>query len=170
MMKSANKIVFTALAAATTALSACVLHLPLPMPSGYCHPADALIFLFCAVLPEYAPVASALGFILADLFMGAAVYLPATAVLKWVMAYIAARFLRLNSLSIWRNGASLALAESITVAGYFLYESLVFGLSMAAASLPGNLCQAGIGVVLGVFLLPTGRRLAHFMTHARHDI
>ena len=48
---------------------------------------------------------------------------------------------------------SFLLAEAVMVLGYFGYKALILGKGLsAAASIPNNLVQAAIGIVLSVLL------------------
>jgi len=54
---------------------------------------------------------------------------------------------------------AVAIGGAIMPAGYFLYESILFGPALAAASVPFNLIQYAGGVALGLFLIQAIARI-----------
>lgn len=99
-------------------------------------------------------LAAAVGAALSDLASGYAVYIPATLVIKALMAVVAVLLRRaLSSAGLPRRlskiGAAVC-AELVMTAGYYLYESLaVLGSFQAAlANIPFNLMQALFAVIL----------------------
>lgn len=152
LRKMVMAAVMTALVAVATAV------IPIPLPTGYGHPGDALVLLAGWLLgPLWGAVAAGLGSALADLFLGYVAYAPATFVVKALTAAVCglltaalAGKIKFRPLSLVIGGV---LGEAVMVGGYFLYESVVLGLgAAAAASLPGNLMQGAVGLVLFVLL------------------
>lgn len=123
----------------------------IPAPTGYVNLGDCAVLLGAWVLgPVWGGGAAALGSTLADVLGGWAVYAPSTFVIKFLMAAAAAYILRAVK---GHKGMLLGAvaAESIMVAGYFLYESLVLALGAGAvASVPFNLTQGLVNVAAGV--------------------
>ncbi len=58
-----------------------------------------------------------------------------------------------------RNPLVYALAEVVMIGGYFIFESFVNGVALAAGSLFPNFIQGCFGVVIGVVLSPIVRRV-----------
>ena len=120
-----------------------ILHIPIGTAGGYVHIGDAFIFLAAALLPTpWALAAAVLGGCLADLLTGAAIWIPATAVVK---ALIALPFsCRGDRLLTRRNLLAALVSMPISCGGYYLAEVLMFG-SWAAplASIPVSLIQYG---------------------------
>ncbi len=144
--------VMTALVTVATAV------IPIPLPTGYGHPGDALVLLAGWMLgPLWGAAAAGLGSALADMFLGYVAYAPATFVVKALTAAVCglltaalAGKIKFRPVSLIISGL---LGELVMVGGYFLYESLVLALgAAAAASLPGNLAQGAVGLVLFVLL------------------
>lgn len=80
-----NMVLAALFAAAITVTTAYILHIPIPMTSGYVHVGDALIYLAASVLPlPWAMAAGAVGGALADLLTAPA-WAPATFVIKAVI-------------------------------------------------------------------------------------
>lgn len=154
-MKKQNllKIVMSALFCALTFAATWV---AIPVVIGNVNAGDGVLLL-CAYLlgGPWAAVAAAVGAALADLTMGYAVYAPATLVIKALMVLVALGVYRLLGRTrlpsrIGRLLASVA-AECVMVLGYFAYEALALQLGLgASASIPFNLVQGGVAVVLAM--------------------
>ena len=95
---------------------------------------------------------------MADLITGYAIYVPATFVIKGLMAVV--MVLMANAVakkfpSKKMAGFALAAvaAELVMSVGYFLYAWIIYGGAAALSSIPGNLIQGGFGVVCGLIML-----------------
>ena len=153
-------------AAVFTALTAVGTMIAVPLPFGYFNLGD--VFLLAAAWclgPIYGTVAAGLGSALADLFLGYTVYAPATLFIKSAVA-ISAYFLhrvfrsvfRRSAADFWTRILAAILAETLMIAGYFFFESVLLGYGFGAtASLLGNGLQALCGA-LGGALLTTALR------------
>ena len=86
---SVKKLTFTGLMAALICVLTMFPHIPNPAGSGYIHLGDGMILLAAMVVGPLAIPAAAIGSALADLFSGYALYAPATAVIKGLVALIA---------------------------------------------------------------------------------
>lgn len=128
--------------------------LQVPLPFGYFNLGDCFILLSAVIIGgAYAVVASALGAALADVLSGYVVYAPATAIIKslMVLAMLAVLQLCRNRSKKTQNILSCVgavVAELIMICGYFIYDTLVYGLAGAAASLLGNILQGSAAVVI----------------------
>lgn len=127
----------------------------IPSPTGYVNLGDCMILLGALALgPIYGAVAGGVGSALADLLSGWAAFAPGTFVIKGGVAVIAASLCGLRHRSERRSAFVLqvifcAIAEMWMVLGYFIYEALVLGYGWSAGeSVPGNLMQGLVGVVL----------------------
>ena len=158
-------MIVAALYAALIFLGIYIIHIPIP--NGYLHFGDGLIYAAASLLSlPYAIAASAIGGALADLLAGFAVYAPITAVVKALMALVVGllvrgnRFLaRLSGGEGTRGGFPMLilaafLAGAVNVAGYFVAECFLYGAAGAAASLGGNAIQSAAGVVIYLLLVP----------------
>ncbi len=149
MNKQIKKLVISALFAALSCIMTMVIQIP--APTGYVNLGDCAVLLGAWVLgPVWGGAAAGLGTMLADILNGWAAYAPATFVIKFTMAAVAALILRAMRK---RRGMFLGAvaAELLMAGGYFLYESLVLGVGPAAlASVPANLVQGAVGVAAGV--------------------
>ena len=104
--------------------------------------------------------AAAIGSGLADILGGYMVYALPTMAIKALVALIAWK--------IWKEGAWLRavvafiLAEAAMVAGYFAFESVMYGAAAAWAAVGANCIQGIAGVALGMVchaLYPRLKRL-----------
>ena len=83
-----------------------------------------------------------------------ALYAPATFVIKGCMALVFAYLCRSVRPRGWFVFVA-ALAESVMIGGYFLYECLLYTPAVALANIPGNLAQGVFGLVLSSIIVIT---------------
>ena len=104
--------------------------------------------------PLYGGVAAGFGSGLADVISGYMSYAPGTLVVKGCAAVVAALIFRAcRKKSFGFALLSAICGEIIMVLGYFVFENFVLGYGMAAAGeIPGNACQAAVGVAGGLAL------------------
>ncbi len=149
--------------AAVFAALCCVatLAIAIPLPFGYVNAGDVFVLLagFC-LGPLYGGIAAGLGSALSDIFLGYAIYAPATAVIKCGVAMVAALLYRALSgfsfaqrIKILLRALSCLIGELVMVLGYFLYECLMYGLPGALTTLSGNSLQGVFGTVAGLALV-----------------
>lgn len=153
-VSSSKQLAFTALFAALCAVSTVIITIPLP--NGYFNTGD--VFVLCSgwfLGPLYGPLAAAVGSALADIWCGFALYAPATFIIKGIDAFVAYTVWRFIKNYIQKEGLdflprvlSALLGELIMIAGYFLFEFVLYGLSGGIASLLGNALQAVCCAVL----------------------
>lgn len=154
------RLCFAAMFAALIFAATRVIQVPSPS-GGYMHLGDCFILIGAWVLgPVYGFAASTIGSALADATSGFAVYVPATIIIKGIMASLAALIMRafvkkapkLRAVGFFVSGL---VSEVFIVIGYFLYETLFLGFNFAAA-LEGvfrTSVQGAFGVVLGMVLI-----------------
>ena len=113
------------------------------------------IFILCAawILGPYGAISAGIGACLADLLSGFAIYAPATFIIKVVMAlacyYLFVVFEKTIKSQILARTLSAIIAEGIMVLGYFAYESMIYGVTAAVASIPFNLIQGSVCMIIG---------------------
>lgn len=149
MKKQSRKLVLAALFAALSCMMTMIIQIP--APTGYVNLGDCAVLLGAWVLgPLWGGAAAGLGTMLADILNGWASYAPATFVIKFAMAVVAALIFR----AMRKHGGMFlgaVAAELLMTGGYFLYESLILGVGPAAvASIPANLVQGAVGMIAGV--------------------
>ena len=130
-----------------------VVQIPSPM-QGYVNLGDCFVLLSGWLLgPWYGFAAGGIGSMLADLFLGYAHYAPGTLVIKGLVALLAALLYEKLGRSPAARIASGVVGEIVMVLGYFGYASLLLGKGLAAAaSIPGNIFQGAVGLVVGAVL------------------
>ncbi len=151
-----QELVFTSLMTALVFVATYLPHIPIPL--GYAHLGDAVIFLLALLAPRrVALFAACIGSALADLLGGFALWIVPTLVIKFVMAEIVYRIARSSSQIAGRARvitalllSSLWMAAAYTLAGAVLYASL----PAALASTPGLLMEGLVNAILALLLLP----------------
>ena len=165
---NARLLALTGLFAALGCVGTMVLQIPSPT-GGYMNLGDAVVILGAWLLgPVYGAVAGGVGPALADLLSGYAVYVPATLVIKALMALTAALLYR----GLGKRGRTLlpcALAAEVPmVLGYWLFDGALAALSGggalglclvgSAVGIPSNLVQAAFGAAASTLLALVLRR------------
>jgi len=152
---TAHKIVIAALIAALCTVATMIIKVPSPM-GGYVNIGDAVVLIAGWMLsPVYAFLAAAVGSALADVFAGYIVYVPATFLIKGIMALVAFFLVRAvgkrmeNLVSKIISGV---VAEIIMIGGYLVFEGFMYGFASALANVPANSVQGAVSLVLGVLL------------------
>ena len=141
-----RKLVLSAMFAALCCVATMIVQIP--TVAGYTNLGECMCLLAGLVL----------GSGLADLLAGYAHYVPGTFLIKGLVALIAALLLRPllkkgEKIPFWRLAVIELPSEVVMVLGYFGYKALILGKGLsAAASIPNNLVQAAIGIVLSVLL------------------
>ena len=91
-----------------------------PLPVGYVHIGDGIVFLASALLPlPYAMIASAVGVGLADLCAGYAIYIPITVIIRILTVLF---FSRKKPMLSWHNIIALAASIVLCAVGYWAFE------------------------------------------------
>ena len=123
--------------------------IPLPVGDGgaYLNAGDAAVYASAYILgPAGGAIVSGLGSALADVLHGSPIYAPATLVIKALMALICGlllkKFRRLPPF----------VAGLVMPAGYFAYETALYGAEAALVGLWTNGIQYAFGVAAGILL------------------
>ena len=160
-MSSTKKLTLKLCFCAVFAALVCVCtFISIPLPFGYFNLGDFMILLCSWTMgPLYGAIAAAIGAGLADLLMGYTIYVPATVIIKALMAicsYFVFKLLKKlitkPTLDFIPRTVSAIAAETIMVLGYFAYDFFFFYGIGAAASIPGNVLQGVCAVIGGVAL------------------
>lgn len=152
--RSTLRIILTAMFAALICVATMFIRIPTPGTGGYANAGDGLMLTAAFLLPPgCAAIAAGVGSMLSDLLAGYMSYVPGTLVIKGAATLIAALICRRSFRFSRLTGA--ILCELFMVAGYLLYESLLLSYGAGAlASMPANLAQGAVGVVIGMALTP----------------
>lgn len=151
------KLVMSALMAAMTCVATMVIKIPIPATGGYINLGDCIVLLSGIILgPVCGGLAAGLGSALADLLCGYVAFIPATFIIKSLMAVTAALLIKdISHKNIFNVFITGFIAEVIMVAGYFLFEALIMGYGLAAAgAIPGNAIQGIVGISITALLIP----------------
>lgn len=160
-MKDENirRLVISALLAALVCVSTMLL--PVPSPTGgYVNAGDGFVLLAGWLLgPWYGAAAAGIGSALTDLLMGYAAYAPASLLIKGGTALLASLLFRSMRGHHWALAVSGIIGELWMAAGYFLFTALLLGRGLGALlSVPGNLVQGAVGVVVGTTMMHVVRK------------
>ncbi len=126
-----------------------------PLPVGYVHVGDGIVFLAAALLPlPYAMVAAAVGVGLADLCAGYAIYIPVTVLIRIVQVLF---FSRKKPMLCWHNIIALVASILLCAFGYWAFEAVaMYESGMAAlAGVPFNIAQTALGAVIYIVVAKT---------------
>ena len=156
MQMKTKKMVVAALMASLACVATMIIKIPSPL-KGYLNLGDCIV-LVCGwfLSPGYGFAAAGLGSALADLFSGYVVYVPATFVIKGLMALVAFYGFRMlhkkigNLLSGILSGVA---AEIVMVLGYFVFEGFLYGFVPSMVNILPNCVQGVAGIAIGVILL-----------------
>lgn len=171
--KSMDTIRITILSALFAAMIfALTFSIKIPMPSGYIHLGDAMIYISACILPlPFAILSAAIGGAMSDFVGGYALYVLPTLLIK---ALIAAPFhAKSQRILTKRNSVCVVIAGLITVLGYYLSEAVLLAMAgsgatatfgtllaqgstwvAAARNVPENVLQAvGSGILFFVMAL-----------------
>ena len=148
-----RKLVYAALMAALTYVATMVIQIPSPM-QGYVNLGDCCVLLSGWLLgPWWGGAAAGIGSMLTDLLHGYGYYAPGTFIIKGLDALVAALIFNAMGRTNVAAIVSGVVGEIIMVVGYFAYAGLLLGKGIgAAASIPGNLVQAVMGLAIGLIL------------------
>lgn len=156
MKTKTQKIVIAAMLAALTCIATMIIKIPSPL-KGYLNLGDCVVLLSGWLLaPLYGFLAAGLGSGLADLISGYGVYVPATFIIKGVMAiaaYFGFRFLQNKVTNISARIVSGIVAELIMAFGYYVFEGFLYGFGASLVNIPANAVQGVAGLIIGTILV-----------------
>lgn len=156
MVSNTRKIVMSAMFAALICVATMIIKIQIT-PNGYVNFGDGIVMLAGFLLgPLYGFLAAGIGSALADLFAGFVVYMPATFVVKGLMAVVAV-WVAKGLLRVVNKTLAIILAtvlsELVMVLGYYIFEGFIYGFDVALLSMPGNAVQAIAGIISGAIFI-----------------
>ncbi|MBD9242956.1 MAG: ECF transporter S component [Clostridiales bacterium] len=154
MNQKLRNLVYTAMLMALCCVATLVIKIP-TVTGGYLNAGDIVVVLAALLAgPLYGGVAAGFGSGLADVISGYMSYAPGTLVVKGCAAVVAALIFRACRKKNFGFALLSAICgEIIMVLGYFVFEDFILGYGLAAAGeIPGNACQAAVGVAGGLAL------------------
>ena len=173
--KKLRKLILAAFFAALIFLGIYIIKIP--TLNGYIHFGDGLIYVAASLIClPYAIAAAAIGGALSDLLAGYAVYVPATALIKALMALAVGLMMKNNRFvnrlrkrdegrgSLWTAVLAAAAGGFLNVFGYFAAECILYGAAGAVAALGGNAIQSAAGIGIYLLLLPVAAKALQYFT------
>ena len=156
MNTKTKKLVMAALMAALTCVATMIIKIPSPL-KGYMNLGDCIVLVSGWLLsPAYAFLAAGIGSALADVISGYMTYVPATFIIKGLMAVIAFygfEVLHKKAGNLTARMISGITAEIMMVLGYFVFEGFLYGFVPSAVNIPANSVQGIAGLVIGITLM-----------------
>lgn len=153
-MKSlVRTIAYIGIGSALVCAGTMVIQIPVPQTKGYINLGDALVLTIAMLFgAKIGGLAGGIGSALADIILGYTHWAPFTFVIKGIEGIIAGTF-AYKAQKMPLRIFFLILAGLEMVTGYFVTEIFLYGIGPALAELPGNLFQAGGGVLISTVLV-----------------
>lgn len=154
-----KRMILAALFAALCCVATMVIQVP-TLTQGYIHLGDTFV-LMCGFLlgPLYGTLAAGIGSAMADLLTGYFIYIPATFLIKAIVA-LAAYLLNKKIKNIL---VCALIAEIFMILGYYIYSVILTGSIIASLSgIPTNAVQGVVGAILGCILVKPIRNNKYF--------
>lgn len=156
MKNTTQKIVLSSMLAALVCVATMIIKIPSPL-KGYINLGDCIVLLSGWILsPVYGFLAAGIGSALADLFSGYVTYVPATFIIKGLMAIIAYFVFKALQKKIGNLPSRIisgVISEIVMISGYFIFEGFLYGFVPSAVNIPANAVQGAVGLILGVILI-----------------
>ena len=156
MKFNTKKLIISAMFAAMVCVATMVIKFQITL-GGYVNLGDCMVLLAGWMLsPGMAFLAAGIGSAAADAILGYGIYIPATFVIKGLMAAMAGwLFGRLKKVTkpVAARVASALCAEVWMALGYYLFDGILYGFIPALATFYGNALQGVTGLILGVIFV-----------------
>lgn len=162
--RKTKRLALSGMLAALILLATYAIRIPIPGGSGYVHAGDGVLLFSCALLGPSAWIVAGVSSALSDLLAGYAVYALPTFLIKGIMGFMTGRLAQRPGTG--RRFLAFLLAEACMVVGYFLFEMVSFGTSMAAVSIVPNALQGISGVIIA---FPLSHALRDLMAYDRRQ-
>ncbi|WP_270939806.1 ECF transporter S component [Romboutsia lituseburensis] len=131
------------------------IRLPIASSGGLVHLGNTMLFIAAIVFgKKKGAIAGAFGMALFDLLSEWAIWAPFTFVVRGIMGYIIGRIAWSNGKdgnNIITNIIAIVLSGIWMIFGYYITEIILYGNHIKAmASIPGNITQIIIGMIIGI--------------------
>lgn len=154
--KSLLKITYTAIFTAIILLATSVIKFSTGLGEGYIHFGDSFVYLAACVLPfPYCLFAGAFGGGLADILSGYAIWSIPTMIIKTLNVIpfmLVFRKYKSNKILSKQTVLMAVVSGIVTIAGYFVAESVLYSVASATLSLIGNTIQAVASGIIFVII------------------
>ncbi|MGM9926474.1 MAG: ECF transporter S component [Bacillus sp. (in: firmicutes)] len=162
-------LILTSMLVALVFVSTVFLNIKLPITAngGLVHLGTAMLFIASILFgPKKGALAGAIGMGLFDLVGGWVLWAPITIVARGLQGYIVGKIAWSNG----RNGNSIALNVTATivsipfmVAVYYIGEGILYANWIAPlASIPGDLLQNALGVIIAIPICVVLKKVSYF--------
>ncbi|MDR3597179.1 ECF transporter S component [Clostridium sp.] len=162
-------MVETALLTALVFVATAFINVKLPILSsgGLVHLGTVMLYVAAIVFgKEKGAIAGAVGMAIFDLSSGWALWAPFTFVIRGIMGYMVGAITwnkNKNGNNILVNAFAMILSGAWMIAGYYITEGILYGNWVSPmASIPGNVAQIVLGMVLG---LPIAKALKKYVKY-----
>ena len=155
MQEKKNALKVAVVAVLTAVVVVFTMIVRIPTAKGYLNLCDvAICFIAFTFGPWTAFIAGGLGTALADLITGYALWAPTLFAVHGVEGFLVALIVRQKSgkaIPVFKKLLAGIVCIATVTLGYFVLAGIfISGFSVAAAEVPGNIAQSGVGVVLGL--------------------
>ena len=153
-MNSTKRIIYAAMLAALTFIATIVIKIPSPL-NGYLNLGDALVLLTgCLLSPTLAFLAAGIGSAMADAISGFFIYVPATFIIKGVMALLVSLIMKYSKeRKLLSKIVGGVLAELLMVTSYYIFEGFIYGFGVSMINIFPNALQGGVGYIIGMVFI-----------------
>ncbi len=146
---SVYEIAISAVFAAVVFAATVVMPIPVPATGGYINLGDSMIFVSALLFgARVGGFAGGIGSCLADIYLGFGMYAPITLVVKGIEGFVVGHFSKKDS--VYWSIFAVIVGGLVMVTGYFIAEAFLVGIPNALVEVPGNLFQAGAGLLIAV--------------------
>jgi len=140
-----------------------IISIPIPATQGFINIGDAgVMFTGLIFGPFVGSISGGIGSALADIFLGYTIYAPATLIIKGLEGFFIGiisnpkrNYIKFN----YRDVLAVVVGGLIMVFGYFIYEIILWGLTIALYEVILNgIIQFGITGLISLLLVLTARK------------
>jgi uncharacterized membrane protein len=151
--------IFTALACVVTM----VIAFPIPATNGFINIGDAIVMLTGLMFgPIIGCIAGGVGSALADVFLGYYIYAPATLIIKGLEGFVVGMIANPKdnySKPNLRDIIAVVVGGLIMVFGYFIYETILYGVPSALyETILNGVIQFGLGALIALVIIIGSRK------------
>ncbi|WP_110928187.1 ECF transporter S component [Bacillus massiliglaciei] len=162
-------LILTAMLIALVFVATIFLNIKLPITAngGLVHLGTAMLLIASILFgPKKGAIAGAVGMALFDLISGWTLWAPFTFITRGLQGYIVGKIAWSNG----RNGSSFTfnllaaiISVPIMLAGYYVCETVIYGSwIIPAASIPGNLVQNAVGIIVAMPVCMALKKISFF--------